>query len=298
MSRPVWSSDLTDLAAISATHRAPAGYHELYAAGGPTWEAAPVRDAYPRLLPASRPVSGDGERDISPYMTSPIPSPDRRANYHVAPEAYALPHAALLAEPNIDLSEPTNHVPNDLHPTYTPNVATNPQASPSATSEHASMYSPSPSDASDSHYPSSDPRAYTALANSSRYVAQPLLSTTGDYLVNYFANPEENLCLFADITAQLDEEPESPTSSASPAPPTTPSAVANHTAPNYSGPIRNTIVNMSTDKNGVVWISFPYSKNKQIKNHTIRCDVENVPPSKLKKEIKSVSAAVRLPFDP
>jgi len=131
-------------------------------------------------------------------------------------------------------------------------------------SEPASMYRSSSSDASDSHYPLADPPPYTAPANSSSYVAQPLLPTTGDYLATYFANPKKNLCVFADITAQLDEEPESPTSSASPAP-TTPSAVASHTAPNYSGPIRNTIVNMSTDKNGIVWIVFHTQKTNKSK---------------------------------
>jgi len=291
MSRPVWSSDLTDLAAISATQGPSAGYRELYPTGGPTWDAVRISNAYPRTLPTSQPVSGDGERDMSPYMTSPIVSAEGRTNYHVAPDAYAPPHAALPAEPLIDLRERTNRVPKDFPPTYSANVAGYSPASPSATSEHASMYpSSSSSDASDSLYPLVDPPPYTALSNSSSYVAQPLLSTTGDYL-DYFANPKENLCVFADITAQLDDEPESPTS-ASPVP-TTPSAVASHTAPNYSGPIRNTIVNMSTDKNGIVWIVFPYSKNKQIKNHTVRCDVDKVPPGMLKKEIKSVSAAVR-----
>lgn len=264
MSRPDWSSDLTDLAAISAPHRTSNGYHEVYVAGGPAWEGVRVSNAYPRTLPTSQPVSGDGERDTSPSMNRPILSAEGRPNYHVASEAYALSRPALPTETLIDLSEPTNHVPKDFPPTYTANVATYPRASPSAMSEPASMYRSSSSDASDSHYPLADPPPYTAPANSSSYVAQPLLPTTGDYLATYFANPKKNLCVFADITAQLDEEPESPTSSASPAP-TTPSAVASHTAPNYSGPIRNTIVNMSTDKNGIVWIVFHTQKTNKSK---------------------------------
>jgi hypothetical protein len=65
---------------------------------------------------------------------------------------------------------------------------------------------------------------------------------------------------------------------------------------NYAGPIRKHIVNMSTDK--IIFMVFPYSKNKQVRNYSIRCDVEKVPPSALWPEIKQVSTAVHLTLSP
>jgi hypothetical protein len=301
MSRPSWSPNLTGLAAISATHNASAGYHESHPpAGGPIWEAEHANDAFSRSLSVSQPVSGDGERDVGTYMNGTVPSPDGLTNYHAAPEACALPYAVHPAEPIMDFNKLTDQVPDDrtsFPPEYNDSIATFSVDSPSAPSDQVTMYSPSSSDESVSQYPSPGPQAFTALANSADYVAQPLLWNPADYFASYFANPEENLCLFSDMVAQFDDDPISPTSSGSPAP-TTPSAIPSHIAPNSSGPIRNHIVNMSTDKNGVVWIVFPYSKNKQVKNHTIRCDVEKVPPSALRTEIKQVSAAVRLTLTP
>ena len=165
--------------------------------------------------------------------------------------------------------------------------------SPSAVSDQsvASMYSSSSSDNSVSPYPSPGPQAYTSLAQSSNFVAEPLIPTSTAYYDDYFANTTETICLFNDIEAQFYPSPVSPASSSSPAP-TNSSATPVQVVANYSGPIRNHIVNMSTDADGVVWIVFPYSKNKEVKNHTIRCDVDKVPPSALRTEIKTVAAAV------
>lgn len=184
---------------------------------------------------------------------------------------------------------------DDSHPSQSSFTA----QSPSAMSDtNAYSASSSSSNRSGSPYPSPGPQAYTSLSQSHSYIAEPLIPShpsQPSIYTDYFSNaPTESLCLFNDIEAQFYPTPLSPTSSSSPGPNFT-SSNSTTVIPNYSGPIRNHIVNMSTDENGVVWIVFPYSKNKEVKNHTIRCDVDKVPPSALREDIKTVSAAVSLP---
>ena len=60
----------------------------------------------------------------------------------------------------------------------------------------------------------------------------------------------------------------------------------------YSGPIKDHILDVYTDIANVVWIVFLYSKNKEVRSHSIRCDVDNVPPHCVKDEFKTLSSAV------
>lgn len=60
----------------------------------------------------------------------------------------------------------------------------------------------------------------------------------------------------------------------------------------YSGPIKDHILDVYTDIADVVWIVFLYSKNKEVRSYSIRCDVDKVPPHCVKDEFKTLSSAV------
>ena len=219
----------------------------------------------------------------------------------IAPDHWGFPPIARVGVINTPLS--TAHEPiHDDKPVGSafpngpvPLQSTMMAASPSAFSDMSvgSRYSASSDYESESAYPSPGPQAYTALRQSNEFVAQPLLSQNSGHYNDYFANPNETLCLFNDIEPQFYPTPSSPASSVSPGSSSRPVNSMQITPANYSGPIKNQILNMTTDENGIVWIVFPYSKNKEVKSHTIRCDVDKIPPSTLRDDIKTVAAAVR-----
>jgi|SRR5277367_608939 len=299
MVHPVWPSNLTDFTAIGATPDAASHFtrpntSEGSAAWGPE-----------KALNASLAVSYAPQRSVNGFASgmnghSGVGGEfgDGSSGFPVAPDGFAfLPTSMPLVvhTPPVSSGEAiqgrTVATSNGFHEFNTPRSTFMAQ-SPAAVSDHsdASAYSSS-SDNSESAYPSPGPQAYTALGQSNEYVAEPLTSSPTAYYHDYFANTTENLCVFSDIESQYYPSPTSIVSSESPVPSLSTTSSVQGLA-NYSGPIRNQIVNMSTDQDGVVWIVFPYSKNKEVKNHTIRCDVHTVPPSELRDDIKTVAAAV------
>jgi hypothetical protein len=103
----------------------------------------------------------------------------------------------------------------------------------------------------------------------------------------------------ADIDAQSAPSPTSSVSSEALAPVILSSeapVTSISTTPSVQGSgdylVRNHIISMSTGPDGVLWIVFPYSKNEEVKYHSIRCDVHTVPPSELRDDIKTIAAAV------
>jgi len=306
MAYPVWPSNLTDFTAIGATpdlspsfpHVARTNYRGAYVAGISL-------DASSGMSLQSEIESGGARRKTrhagEPGWTDPGAS-------YVAPER---PGGLGVRIPSVDGTPVTSSQETvQGHKRNLSNGFMESQhsqssftaRSPSAMSDTgAYSASSSSSNRSGSPYPSPAPQAYTALSQShNNYIAEPLIPTHSSkpsIYTDYFSNvATESLCLFNDIEAQFYPTPVSPASSSSPGPNFV-SSNSTTAAPNYSGPIRNHIVNMTTDSNGVVWIVFPYSKNKEVKNHTIRCDVDKVPPSALRPDIKTVAAAV-LPLQP
>jgi len=67
---------------------------------------------------------------------------------------------------------------------------------------------------------------------------------------------------------------------------------------NILGPMKTSIEALYTDDNHVTWMVFPYSKNKKVKRYKIRCDVETVPPNRVRNNVKTVRTAVDSTFEP
>jgi hypothetical protein len=295
MARQVGPSNLTDLFAIGGAPypepaREPGHVSEGWTAGVSVNASYGVfQDDMGVFASRSGSLNGDFNQGVVGYATG---------EYAVAPEGVTYPG---MTTPGIMMAHPSSvqtYTPghtrmgslgNGLSQTHQSTYATLAH-SPSAASDRSSPFmSTSSSDMSDSGYPTPGPQAHSTLEQN--FVAEPLGSSSTSMYTDYFSGTSESLCLFADIGAQFYPSPISTTSSSSPGP-TPENTVAPQVVPNYSGPIRNQIVNMYTDEHGVVWIVFPYSKNKEVKNHTIRCDVDKVPPSALRPDIKTVSAAV------
>ena len=300
MAHPVWPSDLTDFSAIGTTGYSGTDFtHPNTTHEGGGWVAGSLLHASSGMFDTSQHDFDRVTRGSSCGMMGADGFGDGIGEYAVAPEGFAFPPSALPVAVNTPPTSSGDIASTHKSATFVSiNESQSSQSvfmvpTPSAVSDHsdASMSSSSGSDHSGSPYPSPGPQAYTSLAQSNNYVAEPLIPASTVYYSDYFANSTESLCLFNDIQAQYYPSPISPTSSSSPVPTTSVSTPIQVVA-NYSGPIRNHIVNMSTDENGVVWIVFPYSKNKEVKNHTIRCDVDKVPPSALRDDIKTVAAAV------
>jgi hypothetical protein len=301
MVHSVWSSNLTDSSAIGASLETASHFpQQVHTRDPESWVAGDHYDASSRMSYPYENSSEEVGRGLGSDMTvNGIPSPVL-GDYHVAPERFAFSPTSLPMVISTPPGSSQEHI--DIHKRHRSVEMTDSHAqrsrfgapSPSNTSEHMpeSSFSSSASEHSASPYPSPGPQAYTALSNSQKYIAEPLVAGPASIYTDYFSNPTETLCLFNDIEAQFYPSPISPASSSSPGPVTTTINPAHQVVANYSGPIRNHIVSMSTDGEGVVWIVFPYSKNKEVKNHTIRCDVDKVPPSALREDIKTVSAAV------
>jgi hypothetical protein len=295
------SSNLTDLSVIGATPERVSHLPQLVHTHYPeSWVAGGHYDASSRMSYPYEDISRDVGRDVGSDMTPvSLPSPVL-GDYHVAPEGFSFSPNALpmvISTPPGSPQEPVDMPERNRSVEMSESHAQHSRfgaPSPSNTSEAVpdSSFSSTASGHSASPYPSPGPQAYTSLANSQNYVAEPLVANPSSIYTDYFSNPTETLCLFNDIEAQFYPSPTSPASSSSPGPVTTTINPSHQIVANYSGPIRNHIVSMSTDAEGVVWIVFPYSKNKEVKNHTIRCDVDKVPPSALREDIKTVSAAV------
>jgi len=303
MTTSLWSSDQIDLLKIGAplnAGRISETTHLNRGDGG--WVAGVYWDA-----------SSDASE---PQKVSPLSVVDVFSHSHarvgdqdvVSGESFAAPEtfgASAMADisvmdtpavagPSIDATVPKAFESVEL--TDLPRRLSNyMSASPPATSDIApdSPYSSCVSDTSNTAYPTAIADVFTNLSHPSSFVAEPLVPASTTSYADFFENPSETLCLFNDVEAQYYPSLLSPALSSSPAP-TTSTANPTPIVANYSGPIKNQIVNMYQDKDGVVWIMFPYSKNKEVKNHLIRCDVEKVPPSALREEIKTVSAAVSI----
>ena len=300
MAHPVWPSNLTDFAAIGATpdassHRTRPNTSE----GSLTWGAVKVVDASLGVLPGSQSGVDGISSGMAGSCSGCIDFQDASRGFRATPDGFAFLPTSMPIVVNTPpmsseeiLQSQNFHTSNGGHDFTTPRSAFM-APSPAAVSDHSevSAYSSSSSENSEAVYPSPGPQAYTALGQSSDYVAEPLISGQDAYYQEYFANTRESLCVFNDIEAQYHPSPTSFVSSESPVPSMSTTSSVQGLA-NYSGPIRNHIVSMSADQNGVVWIVFPYSKNKEVKNHTIRCDVHTVPPNELRDDIKTVAAAV------
>jgi hypothetical protein len=306
MASPVWPSNLTDFAAIGATPDLSSSFpHVARRTSRRECVAGISLDASPGMLLQTeseaesavervRRGSGGSWSDLEGSYVAPGWDDFGIMRYPIA--------VTTPATSSQETVESRKHVVStgiiaDSHPLQSSFSA----QSPSAMSDTNIYTASSSSNRSGSPYPSPGPQAYTPLSQSHSYIAEPLIpshSVQPSIYTDYFSNaPTESLCLFNDIEAQFYPTPPSPTSSSSPGPNFI-SSNSTTVIPNYSGPIRNHIVNMSTDDNGVVWIVFPYSKNKEVKNHTIRCDVDKVPPSALREDIKTVAAAVPPPEIP
>jgi hypothetical protein len=295
-----WSSDQIDLLKIDATGYSGGSFDGFHLTReGDDWVAGGYWDASESLREGQQVTSPSRLNGTSHPLADNGPHAAPSGDFFPAPETYGFSPVATL--PMLDI--PAIGDPNENNSTHKKTnpfemsdlprrFATYPSASPPGSRGNPpdSPYSSCVSDTSNSAYPPAIPEAYSNLSHSSTFVAEPLVGNSTSSYPGFFANPSETLCLFNDVAAQYYPTPESPVSSSSPAPTST----ANPTPviANYSGPIKNHIVNMYQDKDGIVWIVFPYSKNKEVKNHTIRCDVEKVPPSALREEIKTVSAAV------
>ena len=303
MATSVWSPDQIDLLKIDA----PLSSGRISKAthlnkGDEGWVAGGYRDA-------SFDVSGP--QKVSPLSVEGIISDSNvRVGVHdvVSGESFAAPETfgpsvmadigmmetSTIAGPSIDTTMPKTFGSVEMND-FPRRMSNYMSASPPAISEIApdSPYSSCVSDTSNTAYPTAIADVFTNLSHPSSFVAEPLVPASTTSYTDFFANPTETLCLFNDVEAQYYPSPLSPALSSSPAP-TTSTANPTPIIANYSGPIKNQIVNMYQDKDGVVWIMFPYSKNKEVKNHLIRCDVEKVPPSALREEIKTVSAAVSI----
>ena len=135
-----------------------------------------------------------------------------------------------------------------------------------------SPYSFSASDNSESPCPS--PGDYTTLSQFRNNVAKASI---------------ESVCLFNDIDTI--SYPSHQVPELSPTPKIyTKTPIQN--VLNYYRPTNMEIINIYTDKKGVVlWIVFPYPK-KEVKIYTIRCDVHSLPPSALREDIKTVTTSV------
>jgi hypothetical protein len=304
MASPVWPSNLTDFAAIGATRDAVSRFTRPNTSeGSAAWGAEKSIDA--SLGPCYGSQSGvDGfSSGTNDSWVAYIDTIDLSRGFPAIPDDLAfLPTSMTLVvhTPPVSSGETLQghnfHASNGVHDFNTPRSAFVAQ-SPAAVSDHSevSAYSSSSSETSEAAYPSPGPQAYTALSQSNDYVAEPLISGQATYYQDYFANTSEILCVFNDIEALYYPSQNSIVSSESPVPSMSTNSSVQGLA-NYSGPIRNHIVSMSTDQNSIVWIVFPYSKNKEVKNHTIRCDVHTVPPNQLRDDIKTVAAAVLSKF--
>jgi len=305
MSGSVWPSDLNDMLAINATPYV----GEPLTTGDPSAlsserVAGSAFNASFGLFDSCQTVSGMYATTIDvTLMTSDVYPHGIATDYTVAPDTLGFSPSAIprgAATPPLSTIQP----PHDFKPPSfaeladpyfsQPRYFAKSQSSISAESV-LSGYSSS-SENSESDYPSPAPHHFNTLEQANGYIAQPLTSPDTSYYIDYpdnaALNAAETLCLFNDIDAQFYASPVSYDSSTSPGPII---STGNYRdlPQNYSGPIKSQVLKMETDANDVVWIEFPYSKNKEVSVHRIRCDVESVPPSKVKPEIKSVATAVR-----
>lgn len=304
MTSPLWSSDQINFAGISATLYPGRVFEDLHVTrgddgwvAGVCWDASGVSSG-----PQNGNVGGDVD-DIADTMVHAGLAEVLSGESYAAPElGFGYTHIANIGV--VGTPQGLTHDSEARGHKRSESVEMNSQprrmsqsgymsTSPGMSDVPDSPYSSSDSDQSTSSYPDPGPQALSSLSLSNDFVARPLIPNAAAY-ADFFADPNETLCLFNDIAAQFYPSPPSPQSSSSP-PPTTSKQTPHPIVANYSGPIKNCIINMYTDADGVVWIVFPYSKNKEVKNHTIRCDVEKVPPSALREDIKTVSAAVPAP---